>query len=278
MPDDTGRLVILSGPSCVGKSPLRQALARWYPEEWRRLRLLVLFNSRAPRPGERDGIDYHFRTRREVEELEPDARYAVIDVRGDLQALDLVELQADLARGNVFFEGNPYVARVLHDHPALAGVARLSIFLSPLSQDEIASRHRAGEDIPLQAFVTDLMRGKLLRRARRQKGELSPADLQDIETRASRAYRELTDAWRFDHVIPNHDGEDSDHWGAPSGPIGDAGAALDALVSLLRGVVPPTAERWEPDLVPPLPADQPIGPSADQPISPSVDQPNQLND
>jgi len=273
MPDDTGRLVILSGPSCVGKSPLRQALARWYPEEWRRLRLLVLFNSRVPRPGERDGIDYHFWSRREVEELASDARYAVIDVRGDLQALDLVDLQADLARGNVFFEGNPYVARVLQNHPALAGVARLSIFLSPLSQDEIASRHRAGEDIPLQAFVTDLMRGKLLRRARRQKGELSPADLQDIETRASRAYRELTDAWRFDHVIPNHDGEDSDHWDAPSGPIGDARTSLEAVVALLGGVVPPNAERWKPDLVPPLPVDQPISSSADQSISRSVHQP-----
>jgi guanylate kinase len=263
MPDDTGRLVILSGPSCVGKSPLRQALARWYPEEWRRLRLLVLFNSRAPRPGERDGIDYHFRTRREVEELASDARYAVIDVRGDLQALDLVELQADLARGNVFFEGNPYVARVLQNHPALASVARLSIFLSPLSQDEIASRHRAGEDIPLPAFVTDLMRGKLLRRARRQKGEPSPDDLRDIETRASRAYRELTDAWRFDHVIPNQDGEDSDHWDAPTGPTGDARAALDALVSLLRGVVPPNAERWDPTLVSPLPVDQSISRATD---------------
>jgi hypothetical protein len=28
----TGRLVILSGPSCVGKSPLDKALGRFYPE------------------------------------------------------------------------------------------------------------------------------------------------------------------------------------------------------------------------------------------------------
>ena len=46
----TGRLVILSGPSCVGKSPLRRALATFYPQIWNRLRKLVLFNSRAPRP------------------------------------------------------------------------------------------------------------------------------------------------------------------------------------------------------------------------------------
>jgi guanylate kinase len=44
-----GRLVILSGPSCAGKSPLRTALAKLYPELWDRLEKLVLFNSRTPR-------------------------------------------------------------------------------------------------------------------------------------------------------------------------------------------------------------------------------------
>ena len=65
--DRPGRLVILSGPSCVGKSPLRMALARLYPELWSGLERLVLFNSRTPRPGERDGVDYHFRTRAQVD-------------------------------------------------------------------------------------------------------------------------------------------------------------------------------------------------------------------
>jgi len=47
----TGRLVILSGPSCVGKSPLRTALAKSYPQVWSRVQKLVLFNSRTPRTG-----------------------------------------------------------------------------------------------------------------------------------------------------------------------------------------------------------------------------------
>ena len=47
-------------------------------------------------------------------------------------------------------------------------------------------------------------------------------DLEDIEKRASSAYRELQEAWRFDHVIPNHDGEDSDNWEAFYYLIGDA--------------------------------------------------------
>jgi guanylate kinase len=92
-PNRRGRLVILSGPSCVGKTPLRAALARLYPELWRRLEMIVLFNTRAPRPGERDGVDYHFRSRTEVEALQGSGRFAVLEVRGDLQALDVEELK-----------------------------------------------------------------------------------------------------------------------------------------------------------------------------------------
>ena len=65
-----GRLVILSGPSCVGKSPLARDLARFHPELHRRLQKLVLYNSRDPRPGEKDGVDYHFRTRAQIEALQ----------------------------------------------------------------------------------------------------------------------------------------------------------------------------------------------------------------
>jgi ABC-type uncharacterized transport system fused permease/ATPase subunit len=43
----TGSLVILSGPSCVGKSPLKKALGKFYPQLSGRLRKLVLLNSRA---------------------------------------------------------------------------------------------------------------------------------------------------------------------------------------------------------------------------------------
>jgi guanylate kinase len=50
-------LLVLSGPSGVGKSTvLRQLLAR-YPS---RLRLSVSATTRPPRPGEVDGVDYYF--------------------------------------------------------------------------------------------------------------------------------------------------------------------------------------------------------------------------
>ena len=94
------------------------------------------------------------------------------------------------------------------------------------------------------AFVTDVMQRKLLRRTRRHKGELSAADLENIETRARSAYRELTEAWHFRHVVPNHDGEDSENWDAFSYPIGDARKALNAVVALIEGIEsPPGVER-----------------------------------
>jgi guanylate kinase len=246
----TGRLVILSGPSCVGKSPLRRALATFYPQIWNRLTKLVLFNSRAPRPGELDGEDYRFRTRDQVEALKADSRFAVLDVRGDLQAVDVEELKASLERSDAFFEGNPFVGRLLQTHSLLADVNRLSIFLSPLSRDEVVYLTAPERHIKLSELVTDVMRRKLLRRTRRQKGELSLKDLENIETRASSAYRELQDACCFQYVIPNHDGEDSDHWDAFYYPLGDARQSLEAVVALLEGIVTKRAEQWEDHLLP----------------------------
>jgi guanylate kinase len=240
-----GRLVILSGPSCVGKSPLDRALARCYPALRQRLHKLVLYNSRAPRPGERDGVDYHFRARPQIEALRPDTRFALLDVRGDLQALNLPELTALLEHGDAFFEGNPFVGRLLQTHPALSRMRRLSVFLAPLSKEEIVFLKDPARGLSLPDLVTDVMRRKLLRRTRRQKGELSLKDLENIERRASSAFRELREAAQFDWVIPNHDGEDSDNWEAFYHPLGDARRALLAFVDLLEGRIPSCAEKWD---------------------------------
>lgn len=243
----SGRLVILSGPSCVGKSPLFKALGKFYPELHSKLHKLVLVNSRSPRPGEVDGVDYHFRTREQVEALRSDSRYAVLEARSDLQAVNVEELKSSLADGDVLFEGNPYVGRALQTHPSLADVKQLSIFVSPLSREEI--EHLKERKVSLQEFVADVQRRKLLRRTTHQKQILSAKDLQEIEVRCGAAYREMQEAWRFDHVVVNHDGEDSEHWDAFYYPIGDARKTLESFAALLQGEVPAEVEKWEEGLI-----------------------------
>lgn len=243
MTKSTGRLVVIAGPSCVGKSPLFEALRRLHPGLADALAPIVLYNDRHPRPGEIDGEHYHFRTREAIEALDGDERYAVLEVRGDLQAVDLGALAEDLQRGDALFEGNPFVARLLLEHPALADLQRLSVFVSPLGMDELERLRDDGADLP--ALVSDVMRRKLLRRTRRFKGELSLPDLEEVERRAGSAWRELGFASAFDHVIVNHDGEDSEHWHAFPRPIGDAGRSLERLGALLRGEEADT-ETWPP--------------------------------
>jgi len=243
------RLVILSGPSCVGKSPLKKALAKFHPELCAALHPLVLYNSRAPRPGEVDCVDYHFRTREQVESLRTDERFAVLEVRGDMQAVDLVEFAELINQGDLFFEGNPFVGRTLLTHPRLEQVMKLSVFMAPISRDEIIYLRAPERNVSLPALITDVMRRKLLRRSRRQKSELSLADLENIEKRAASAYGELQEAHHFDFVIPNHDGEDSENWDAFYYPLGDARKVLLAFVSLLEGRMTDGFEHWESDLL-----------------------------
>jgi len=246
----SGRLILLSGPSCVGKTPIFRSLAKFHPELHDRLQKLVLYNSRHPRPGEVDGVDYHFRQRDQIESLRADAGYALIEVRSDLQALDIDALDSQLKRGDVLFEGSPYVGRALETHPRLASVKRLSVFISPLSRNEIEYLKAPGRNVSLPAFVADVMRRKLLRRTRKQKQELSLPDLEDIERRATSAYREMQEAWRFQYVIANHDGEDSDHWDAFYYLIGDARKTVETFAALLNGDVPTGVEKWEEGLLP----------------------------
>jgi len=245
-----GRLIILSGPSCVGKSPLSTALGRFYPEIKASLRPLVLYNDRGPRPGEKDGVDYYFRSRQHIESLKSESKYIVLDVRGDLQALDMEELNELLQQGDVFFEGNPFVGSILLEQAQIHNISQLNIFMTPISREEIIFLKNTDSNIELPDLVTDIMRRKLLRRTRKQKTELSIKDLENIEKRASSAFKELGMACQFKYVIPNHDGEDSENWDAFYYPLGDALKSLQSFVSLYRNENTEYVETWEKDLLP----------------------------
>ena len=57
------RVFVITGPSGVGKGTLIRGLMERLPV----LELSVSATTRAPRPGERDGVDYHFLTREEFD-------------------------------------------------------------------------------------------------------------------------------------------------------------------------------------------------------------------
>lgn len=244
------KLIALSGPSCVGKTPLFNALQRMDPSLADALEKVVMYTDRAPRPGERDGVDYHFRSRKTIQSLDSETDVIVATVRNDLQAIRMSDIQQIHARGQTaFLDVNPYIWNEMSAQGGLEGIETTSIFLSPLSSDEINELKNAKPAIDLEAFVADIMRRKLLRRTQKQKGILSLRDLETIETRCTAAFRELQKAHRFDWVIPNHDGEDSDHWDAFYRPIGDARKALLAFEAILNGENTPYAEQWAESLI-----------------------------
>lgn len=69
-PSRRGLLVVISGPSGVGKSTVKDRLSAEHEFEFS-----VSATTRRPRPGERDGVDYHF--------LEPD-RFRAMQEAGEL--------------------------------------------------------------------------------------------------------------------------------------------------------------------------------------------------
>ncbi|MEE1751432.1 guanylate kinase [Streptomyces sp. SP18CS02] len=64
-PDARPRLTVLSGPSGVGKSTVVAHMRKVHPEVW----LSVSATTRRPRPGERDGVQYHFVTDEDFDKL-----------------------------------------------------------------------------------------------------------------------------------------------------------------------------------------------------------------
>ncbi|OLS42050.1 guanylate kinase [Bacillus sp. MRMR6] len=63
---EKGLLIVLSGPSGVGKGTVRKEI---FSDPDTAFEYSISMTTRAPRPGEVDGIDYFFKSREEFEEL-----------------------------------------------------------------------------------------------------------------------------------------------------------------------------------------------------------------
>lgn len=72
----SGHIFVLNGPSASGKTTLMEAMLKGYEdiEPVPNLLPIVTVTTRPPRPGEVDGVDYHFITMEEFEEYRQSGR------------------------------------------------------------------------------------------------------------------------------------------------------------------------------------------------------------
>lgn len=238
-PRDVNRLIILAGPSCAGKTPLVKAFRMLYAEKTADLQNIIPYTSRPPRPDEKNGIDYHFVTRRTLDQLVQKHQLVTISVRGDEQGIDL----RDIRKGPRLYEGNTFMAQILIAHAGQLQIPRLSIFLSPFHLNELKrliGKH--GWD-GARLRVTEIMRGKIERRAAR-KGYQSE---ENIDQRAREAFDELMLAGKFNFVIVNPAGEEDEIWDYPAALTGSALQVTKSFAEIIFTGNSGYAQKWPPD-------------------------------
>jgi guanylate kinase len=138
-----GLLIILSSPSGAGKSTLSRRLLELDPE----VRFSVSATTRPPRPGEREGDDYFFKSRREFEAMaEAGEMLEHAEVFGNLYGTPRAPVEAAIARGeDVLFDVDWQGGQQIRNSSLRDAV--VSIFILPPSMDELESRLRArGQD------------------------------------------------------------------------------------------------------------------------------------
>ena len=131
-----GRLVVLLGPSAVGKSTVVHRLREEIPQ----LYFSVSMTTRDPRPGEVDGRDYFYVTREEFQEkIDAGEMLEWADIHGGLQ-------RSGTPAGPVrdaLSEGRPVLVEV--DIVGARNVARMmpeasTVFLAPPSWEVLVDR------------------------------------------------------------------------------------------------------------------------------------------
>ncbi|UPO78372.1 MULTISPECIES: guanylate kinase [Arthrobacter] len=129
------RLTVLAGPTAVGKGTVSTYIRDNYPEVW----LSVSATTRAPRPGEENGVHYFFVTAEEFDELVAEGQmleWAVVHGRNRYGTLRRT-VEAAMADGrSVLLEIDLQGARQVKESMPEANF----VFLAPPSWDEMVRR------------------------------------------------------------------------------------------------------------------------------------------
>ncbi len=141
MPATTGTLYIISAPSGAGKTSLVKALIDTQPQ----VRVSVSHTTRAMRPGEVDGVNYHFVSREEfLERLAQDEFLEHAEVFGNLYGTSQRWLEQTLAEGfdlilEIDWQGAQQVRKLMPQAK--------SIFILPPTQEALRQRlNNRGQD------------------------------------------------------------------------------------------------------------------------------------
>ncbi|RYJ06513.1 guanylate kinase [Aeromicrobium sp. Root495] len=176
------RLVVLAGPTAVGKGTVAACIREQHPDIW----ISVSATTRAPRPGEIDGVHYHFVSHEEFDHLVATdglLEWAVVHGRnryGTPRAA--VEEQLEAGRP-ALLEIDLQGARQVRERMPDA----LMCFLAPPSFEELERRlvGRGTEDAE--------ERERRLRTAREELAAESEFDVTIVNTDVPTACRELVD-------------------------------------------------------------------------------------
>jgi len=156
-----GRLFVLSGPSGVGKSTVLEQIRVLVPQLW----YSVSATTRRQRPGEVDGVNYHFVSHDQFAELvEQERLLEHAHFAGNWYGTPRDPVEDRLAAGDdVLLEIEVQGARQVRASPGLGAEAVL-IFLAPPSFDELARRlvGRGTEDEATRTARLDAARAELV--------------------------------------------------------------------------------------------------------------------
>jgi guanylate kinase len=130
----SGNLFIISAPSGAGKTSLVQALLNINPQ----IDLSVSYTTRDPRPGERDGKDYHFVSRESFLAMAKRGEFLEsAEVYGNLYGTSQIWISQEIAKGRdilmeIDWQGAAQIRRMFPECT--------SIFLLPPSLETLEQR------------------------------------------------------------------------------------------------------------------------------------------